>query len=206
MSKRNADAMEPEGRVCDSNEDDGYKARYVRKLQAWQEEQPLVQKTLSSATEPAGILALPAVVKKSLLAHVLTMKNRDFVYGKEPHSRSLLEEIYKKKLRCSEDGDMGKALLDVLRDELLPDMNDGSKPELYRFSLLVMHSDVKYTRILCELIYVLQSKLALVEDLDLLWDFLERLWCMGHPVLKPSTSQDLGIVCVLIKARRESIE
>ena len=42
------------------------------------------------------------------------------------------------------------------------------------------------------------------EDLDLVWELFEIIWCLGHPVYKTHTSRDLDILCEHITKRKDS--
>ena len=57
-----------------------------------------------------------------------------------------------------------------------------------------------------DMICLVQSTYSAVEDLDLVWELLERIWCFGHPVFRYQTSQDLDILCERISKRKIEVD
>jgi hypothetical protein len=86
---------------------------------------------------------------------------------------------------------------------LLRGVNDGSKPEENVISMLVMMSP-EYIKPIADLIHIVQDTYSTDEDLDLVWELFEIIWCFGHPVYKTHTSRDLDILCEHITKRKDS--
>jgi hypothetical protein len=210
MSKRNEHPEEFEERSKTSRMEETEKYEedtiFAANLQAWTDQQSIVRDTLCPLPAPMGIISLPVVVKKSLLAHKEDMEKKGYKYYAQPHDRSLFEKFMRESFQPAIDA--GENIASVVLSQLrgcLKQINTGSKPEKNCFSMLVM-MDTKYIKPVADMICLVQSTYSAVEDLHLVWELLERIWCFGHPVVRYQTSQDLDILCERISKRKIEVD
>lgn len=181
-------------------------ARFVAKLEEWTKLQPVVRDALRVVAVPAGIISLPLVVKNSLLAHKGDMEKQGYKYYEKAYDLSCFELCMRERFDPAMDA--GENIANVVLDQLhavLSNINDGSKPVKNRFSMLVM-MDTKYIKPVADMIGLVQSPYSVVEDLDLVWELLERIWCFGHPVFRHQTSRNLDFVCQKITERKREVD
>ena len=134
------------------------------------------------------------------------MKEKGYEYYAQPHDRSLFEKFMRERFHPAIDA--GENIASVVLRQLrgcLEQINTGSKPKKNCFSILVM-MDTKYIKPVADMICLVQSTYSAVEDLDLVWELLERIWCFGHPVFRDQTSQDLDLLCERISKRKMEVD
>ena len=180
--------------------------RFAAREKEWKDMQPVVD-TLREykSSRPCGIVSLSVVVKNSLLAHKEKMEEAGYDYYAQAHDRSLFERFMREVQPAMNGGcNIGSVVLDQLHG-FLEAVNTGSKPEKGIFSMLVI-MEAKYIKPIADMIYLVTSSYSVVEDLDLVWELLERAWCFGHPVFKGQSSQYLDDVCQRISKRKDEAE
>jgi hypothetical protein len=210
MSKRNE---HPEGlgegnkaSRMEETEKDEEDTVFAAKLQAWTDQQSIVRDMLRPLPALSGIISLPVVVEKSLLAHKEDMMKKGYKYYEKSFDRSLFEKFMREGFEPAIDA--GENIASVVFKKLrgcLEQVNIGSKPVKNSISILVM-MDTKYIKPIADMIYLLLSTYSTVEDLDLVWELLERVWCFGHPVFRYQTKQDLDLVCERISKRKIEVD
>jgi len=152
---------------------------------------------LKKDPELTGIISLPVVVKDSLLAHCDKMGyNND--NGEE---RSLMQVYCRGSFKKGMES--GKEIGIVVLHQivyLLDEIYKGSKPKKFTFNGLPFVRP-QYVQPVADMISILLSRYSAVKDLDLLWKFLETIWC-----LKPmQTVKDLDNVCLEISKRKKEV-
>ena len=145
----------------EEDEEDEEDTIFAAKLQAWKDQQSIVRGAalFGPGVVPMGIISLPVVVKKSLLAHKEDMEKKGYKYYAEPHDRSLFEKFMRESFQPAID--TGENIASVVLRQLrgcLQQINTGSKPKKNSFSMLVM-MDTKYIKPVADMICLVQLSL-----------------------------------------------
>lgn len=176
---------------------DEWKNTYEDKVEEWQKQQEVVSAALN--TTISGVISCSGVVKQNLLEHVKKMKEQGYPYFNE-YDLSLFERFYR---TYEDDLTLSHCLFNFLKS-LIRQMNKNIKPKENSINILVM-MQVKYMLSVIDMQCILLHDLSDTTDLHLLWDLMEKLWVIGHPIWK-LTSQDLDKVCDEIKQRKAALE
>ena len=166
----------------DTDHPDHADQKHVVAMKEWKDacDDPIVK--TRPQTWSGGVMAMPAMIQQSLKAHVAEEANAGFVFGENTAARSLMEHFYEQTLKMS----MNVSAYE-LRDNLFFQIEGlfaqvvaGSKPTKGRINILFLMS-VERILPVARLIHLLVHPLGELEDLKLLWNFLDSAWCFGHP-------------------------
>lgn len=156
---------------------------YALRMQQWTDAcEDTIVKTLPQ-TWSGGVMAMPEMIQKSLEAHVAEEAKAGFVYGENTAARSLMEHFYKKTLERSMNVSAYELRDDLFfqLEGLLAQVIAGCKPNPNGSISLLCLMSVERILPVARLIHLLTHPMGKIEDLELLWNFLDSAWCFGHP-------------------------
>jgi len=145
-----------------------------------------------------GILLSSADVNKSYERHMEELILHGYRFGTYNTERSLFEVLHLKVFRNALVSEMGKDVFDQVRN-ILTQINNGSRPKKMSLSCLVMMS-TEYITPVANLLTLLTHKDSTVDDLKLLWELTDRLWCFAHPIYEIHSGH-LDETCAKITTR-----
>ena len=151
-----------------------------------------------------GVLSMPAILQESLAMHLQLTVQDGFVYNEAPHYRSFMEAVYMEKLRqFSTDAWRLRTALITQLDGVLQQVIEGSEPKPGKVDLRVIAS-TEHILPVAKLLRVLTHPMSVPADVDMVWNFFEKLWCIGHP--KGYHSGHLLLLEDQINARFDELE
>lgn len=121
-------------------------------------------------------------VASSFRAHRKSLEEQGYKFGKYNTDRSLFERLDRLAFKDIPDALLGREVLYQVKG-ILRQINEGSRPVKNTFSMLVMMSAEYVTPVAC-LVHLLTHRNATVDDLELVWELTDRLWCFGHPIFQ----------------------
>jgi hypothetical protein len=165
---------------------------YANLLSDWESVQPHYNRAIEA--QYGGMISkCGSDVNESRIAFKQQLIEEGYKFGTYNTDRTLFERL-DREVPLAHGPDVFIQLKSILEQ-----INTGAKPKKNRISLLVM-DDTQYVKPVADLVLLLSHNSACVDDLTLLWELTDRLWCFGHPV-RVSHSGMLYETCEKITSR-----